>query len=354
MVLIIAVIIIATILSFAALFAATMNRATMINKKPFYFSWNHENNSFSRTETYSLPEDAPSLKSTFFSDHPTEKWKTHSQQDSQQDVLILLLLKDKAKGFFVDLAANHYKARSNSYNVEQYDDWNGLCIEPNPVYLLGLLSHRKCLIFVNPVSEKLNERVKFRFHHDGLFGGIVGEDFDNKETANGNSSDISGGGGSASNSSISSNITAFHHRHSHLHHQQQQLQDEDSYLYTVTLEILLDFVEAPKMIDYLSLDVEGAEENVLRHFNFSKYNFSMLTIERPNLRLHNRLTDHGYLFVYTLKGGFGDCLYIHHTLEDVGSIMKKYHSPTRVPGWDHHHRPYLLIPPWNSSIYNTV
>ena len=37
MVLIIAVIIIATILSFAALFAATM-----LNKKPFYFSWNHE------------------------------------------------------------------------------------------------------------------------------------------------------------------------------------------------------------------------------------------------------------------------------------------------------------------------
>ena len=108
------------------------------------------------------------------------------------------------------------------------------------------------------------------------------------------------------------------------------------------------------MVDYLSLDVEGAEENVLRHFNFSKYNFSMITVERPNPRLHSRLIAHGYLFVYTLKGGFGDCLYIHHTLEDASAIMKKYHSPTRVPGWDRHHRPYLLSPPWNSSIYNTI
>eukprot|EP01036_Dinobryon_divergens_P025675 gene25675-34248_t len=281
-----------------------MNRATMQNKKPFYFTWHHGNNTFGITEYAApLPDDAPSLKGTFFSDRPTEKWKSHSQQDSQQDVLVSLLLKDKSKGFFVDLAANHYKARSNSYNIEQYDDWNGLCIEPNPSYLLGLLSYRKCLIFVNPVSDKLNEIVKFRFHHDGLFGGI---------------------------------------------------EDEDSYLYTVTLETLLDFVEAPKVVDYLSLDVEGAEENVLRHFNFSKYNFSMITVERPNQRLHSRLTAHGYLFVYTLKGGFGDCLYIHHALEDASSIMKKYHSPTRVPGWDRHHRPYLLSPPWNTSIYNTI
>lgn len=145
-----------------AIDTATINRATMQNKKPFYFTWHHENNTFGKTEYAApLPDDAPSLKSTFFSDRPTEKWKSHSQQDSQQDVLVSLLLKDKSKGFFVDLAANHYKARSNSYNIEQYDDWNGLCIEPNPSYLLGLLSYRKCLIFVNPVSDKLNEIVQF-------------------------------------------------------------------------------------------------------------------------------------------------------------------------------------------------
>jgi len=317
-----------------ALYAATtMNRAAMSNKKPFYFIWHNENNSFS-IEFPNLPDDAPSLKGSFFLDYPTEKWKTHSQQDSQQDVLVSLLLKDKSKGFFVDLAANHYKARSNSYNIEQYDYWNGVCIEPNPAYLLGLLSHRKCLIFINPVSDKLNERVKFRFHHDGLFGGIVGEDFDNKDLETSVIQSSSG------NNSVSSNNTS--------------PLDVDSYLYTVTLETVLDFVEAPRVIDYLSLDVEGAEENVLRHFNFSKYNFSMITVERPNIRLHNRLIAHGYLFVYTLKGGFGDCLYIHHTIGDVQAIMKKYHSPSRVPGWDRHHRPYLLHPTWNSSIYNTA
>lgn len=297
----------------------TFNRANKPRDYPFYFLWHHENSSFSKQYVH-LAENTPSLQDSFFEDHPKEKWKSHSQQDSQQDILVTLLLKDKSRGFFVDLAANHFKARSNSYNVEQYNDWNGLCIEPNPIYLIGLLSNRKCIIFVNPVSGATNELVKFRFHHDGLFGGIVGSEFDNKD-------------GTSSNSSSSATPI-------------------DVSLYTVTLEQLLDFVEAPKIVDYLSLDVEGAEEITLRHFKFSKYVFTMITVERPNQRLHSLLSFNGYLFVYTLKGGFGDCLYVHHTIEDVHSIMRKYHSPTRIPGWDRHHRPYLLEPSWNSSIYN--
>lgn len=56
-------------------------------------------------------------------------------------------------------------------------------------------------------------------------------------------------------------------------------------IYTTTLEKELDEVNAPKIIDFLSLDVEGAEWIVMRLFPFHKYKFICMAIERPNKKL---------------------------------------------------------------------
>jgi FkbM family methyltransferase len=59
---------------------------------------------------------------------------------------------------------------------------------------------------------------------------------------------------------------------------------------------------APKRIDYLSLDVEGFEFEILRLFPFSEYEFGCLTIERPPPELQSLLTSNGYVF----KGRLGE------------------------------------------------
>ena len=51
---------------------------------------------------------------------------------------------------------------------------------------------------------------------------------------------------------------------------------------------------APKLIDYLSLDVEGFEHDILRTFPFELYEFGCLGIERPPRELVQLLTWKGY------------------------------------------------------------
>jgi FkbM family methyltransferase len=53
---------------------------------------------------------------------------------------------------------------------------------------------------------------------------------------------------------------------------------------------------APKRIDYLSLDVEGFEFEILRLFPFDEYEFGCLSIERPPPELQSLLTGRGYIF----------------------------------------------------------
>ena len=42
----------------------------------------------------------------------------------------------------------------------------------------------------------------------------------------------------------------------------------------------------------MSLDVEGAEWHVMNQFNFTKYTFLVMTIERPTSQLHHLLGKH--------------------------------------------------------------
>ena len=65
---------------------------------------------------------------------------------------------------------------------------------------------------------------------------------------------------------------------------------------------------APKQIDFLSLDVEGAELEVLKGINHNEYRFKFICIENRNiakitdyLSINNyfmieKLSDHDYLF----------------------------------------------------------
>jgi len=78
----------------------------------------------------------------------------------------------------------------------------------------------------------------------------------------------------------------------------------------ITLTSLLDESKAPSLIDFISLDVEGAELEVLKGINFNKYNFKFMLIEIRDLdpidrflnkkgySLVEKFTHHDYLFKF--------------------------------------------------------
>ena len=68
---------------------------------------------------------------------------------------------------------------------------------------------------------------------------------------------------------------------------------------TISLTDMLEKHKAPYLIDYLSIDTEGSEFDILASHDFSKYTFKVITVEhnyQPQRDLiHELLTKHGYV-----------------------------------------------------------
>jgi hypothetical protein len=192
----------------------------------------------------------------------------------RQDEIVSRLLHNKRNGFFIDLAANDAVRISNTYSLETHFDWKGICLEPNPVYWNGL-SYRKCHVAAAVVGTKSMDEVTFKFPKDkGPKGGIVGNGFDNKN----------------SNSA------------------------EGQRKFTIQLSEVLRRFHAPRVIDYISLDVEGAEDLVMSAFPFSEYRFNILTVERPSTTLASLLQSNDYVLLATLKIG-KETLWVHRSIQ---------------------------------------
>lgn len=175
---------------------------------------------------------------------------------------------ERHHGYFVDIGAHDGLYLSNTYILERRYNWNGICVEANPETYAHLRQNRRtnCINACLDSTERLVD-----FAKRGVMGGIVSPNTDNKETAA---------------------------------HEIVQLK-------TQTLESLLQTANAPHEIDYLSIDIEGAEESVLGTFNFNDYQFNCITIERPVEILRVRLKDNGYVLIKEIPNL--DCFYVHES-----------------------------------------
>lgn len=193
----------------------------------------------------------------------------------RQDLVVSRLLKGKRKGYFVDLASNDAVRISNTYALETHFGWQGLCLEPNPRYWPGL-SYRKCNVVGAVIGQQNMEKINFRFpNRKPAQGGIVSADFDNKNVSKPN---------------------------------------EDQFRFTVTLADIFERFGTPSIIDYLSLDIEGAEGFVMQSFPFDRWRFNVLTVERPNAQLSALLRSNGYILLKKLKK-WGETIWIHKSIQ---------------------------------------
>lgn len=217
-----------------------------------------------------------------------------------QDVAVAKFFNFKRNGFFVDLAANDAVWASNTFALESNYDWKGLCIEPNPYYWFRL-SFRKCHAVGTFVGAKNLEEVNVKLGFSkaaGPYSGIVGDGFDNKVAKN----------------------------------------DESQRRYTASLKHIFEIFNVPKVIDYISLDVEGAEEFIMGTFPFKEYRFLTMTIERPKEELKKLLEEHGMKFVMDFKRG--DTLWAHESVYKKGmALLDKNpedvdaHKVKDMPSW---------------------
>lgn len=191
----------------------------------------------------------------------------------RQDLLISRLLHNMRGGYFVDLAANDAIRISNTFALETYFGWEGLAIEPNPLYWAGL-AFRKCDVAAAVIGNRTGDELRFKFPKRAApMGGLVGKEFDNK---------------GASKSST----------------------DEDQMRFTITIRDIFERFNTPTVIDYLSLDVEGAETFIMEAFPFDQYRFNLLTVERADAKLCDLLQRNGYIELKQLKK-WGETLWVH-------------------------------------------
>jgi FkbM family methyltransferase len=174
-------------------------------------------------------------------------------------------------GYFLDIGAAEGVKLSNTYALEKYLGWSGICVEGYSKSYVGLVKNRRCKTVRCFLAKKSG---KVRFEERGTFlGGLIEEN---------EKAPLSG----------------------------KQFFEVNA----ITLEELIHHESVPETIDYLSLDVEGAEDDIMSTFPFQSHRFLAATIERPGALLRSSLVDNGYILVAELPNL--DAFYIHRQLAD--------------------------------------
>jgi FkbM family methyltransferase len=167
-----------------------------------------------------------------------------------QDLEVIKYYNNKEGGFFIEIGASDGVELSNTYLLEKEYKWKGICCEPIPVRFEKLVVNR-------PNSICFNQAV---YNQSGL---TVVFDISNDV----NNSDLLSG--------ISEHIDA--HR-STVDNNKTSIQVE-----TISLLDILNKANAPSFIEYMSIDTEGSELEILKNFDFQKYTFGLIDIEHNNV-----------------------------------------------------------------------
>lgn len=181
---------------------------------------------------------------------------TFSQNN--QDKLVLSLLGEHP-GFFVEFGADDGITLSNTYALEKSFNWIGIVCEPSMVSRQKLIENRQCHIDFNCVTDKTGDVVTFietgkglssmeKYAYDDMWADIRKEGYSYEVP-------------------------------------------------TISLTDLLNKYDAPNIIDYLSIDTEGSELDILTAYDFSRI-FKVITVEHNYTnnreKIYDLLTSKGY------------------------------------------------------------
>lgn len=179
-------------------------------------------------------------------------------------MFVLAQLNFKTDGYFVEFGAANGVELSNTYLLEKTFGWSGILAEPSKSFHQNILDNRNCHIKKKCVWKNSGASLSFRECEIGEL----------------------------------STLSQF--KKDDLHHDFRTVSKE-YIVETISLNDLLSKYDAPKIIDYLSIDTEGSEFEILNAFNFEKNCFRVITCEHnfsTREKIYNLLSSKGYRRVF--------------------------------------------------------
>ena len=189
-----------------------------------------------------------------------------SYSQLNQDLNVLRNYNNKKNGYFIEIGASDGISLSNTYLLETKYDWKGICVEPIPKQYELLIKNRpNSICYKEAVFNESNKNLIF---------------------------DI------ANNSDMCSGISNYIDCHIELvNNNKTQI-----IVNTISFNDLLEKSNSPLFIEYLSLDTEGSEYEILKSVDFKKYTFGLIDVEHNyceprRTHIKNLLTSNGYIYI---------------------------------------------------------
>jgi FkbM family methyltransferase len=171
--------------------------------------------------------------------------------------LVRAFFGDAGSGFFVEVGANRPRQESQTWHLENLG-WRGILIEPQPNLADELKRQRRAQVFAVACSAPANAGKRMRLHVAGALSAL-----DRNRMAP----------GAAPERIIEVPVR--------------------------TLDDVLSEAQAPRAFDFLSVDVEGHELEVLGGFDFARWRPRLILLEDhvANLDKHRFLQGAGYRLI---------------------------------------------------------
>jgi FkbM family methyltransferase len=189
------------------------------------------------------------------------KYFNMSYSQLKQDIFVLSFLKFKQNGYFVEFGATDGISLANTYLLEKKFGWTGILAEPARCWHNALQQNRASHIEKKCVWTSTNDSLNFVEVDVPEFSTI--NDYKDSDSNKNN-----------------------------------RIKNKNYVVTTISLIDLLRKYDSPKKIDYLSIDTEGSEYDILKNFDFSEYKFKIITCEHnytdKREKIYNLLISNGY------------------------------------------------------------
>lgn len=192
-----------------------------------------------------------------------------SRSQLRQDIFALCQVDFRTDGFFVEFGATDGVEFNNTLLLERDFGWSGILAEPARGWHADLRSNRGCRIETRCVWTTTGETLRFTEAPRGI------------------------------NSSISTFVKP-----------SRRLRGQQYDVETISLNDLLEEHGAPDVIDYISIDTEGSEFDILNAFDFERRSFRVMSVEHnfaPQRKdIFDLLTAKGYTRILEPVSRFDD------------------------------------------------
>ncbi|GAA4324705.1 hypothetical protein GCM10023115_41610 [Pontixanthobacter gangjinensis] len=201
-----------------------------------------------------------------------------SKSQLRQDLFVLNELEYKNNGYFVEFGGCDGILHSNTYLLEKGFNWNGIIAEPAEIWHNEIESNRNVFIEKNCVWSSSNQEIEFYEPEIASLSTINGFGENDK------------------------------------HSELRKIGKKYS-VKTISLNDLLKKYNSPRIIDYLSIDTEGSELEILKNFDFEEFKFRIITVEHNYTDIRDSifelLTKNGYKRVKEDYSEFDDWYVLH-------------------------------------------